>query len=288
MRQTTQAMEPDLSASTPPPPQVQFTTVDRLFQDIDKVSGDTIHAHGVSIEDFTRINEARRRKFRFRRFYAARRLLIIAIPTTTHEVLQATLYDETIASILGMDLRMHWGTYGATLHRAANGDAAEADSSGVPALQRPGPNPWPSLVIEAGHMQSLQAMRNDMRWWFTASDHQVKIVLLAKVEIAQRLVILEKYQEAADVSAQRPGAASTRASSAVRPYLDQAVHIAWAAGTTEIFDKSSFRITSRGSPLRLDFEQLFQREPAGPGEHDIVIRIEELQIYAWKVWRTVQ
>jgi hypothetical protein len=39
-------------------------------------------------------------------------------------------------------------------------------------------------------------MRDDMRLWFTAPDHQVKIVLQTKVEISQRLVILEKHQDA--------------------------------------------------------------------------------------------
>jgi hypothetical protein len=85
------------------------------------------------------MNEARRWRFRFRRFYAARRLLIIAIPTATHEVLRATLYGEAIAIILGMGLRLHWGTYGATLYRAANGDAAEEIQALRPYSNVPGP-----------------------------------------------------------------------------------------------------------------------------------------------------
>ncbi|KAK4148562.1 hypothetical protein C8A00DRAFT_19625 [Chaetomidium leptoderma] len=39
-------------------------------------------------------------------------------------------------------------------------------------------------------------LRNDMRWWFSASDHQVQIVLLAKFEHTSRAIILEKWEEA--------------------------------------------------------------------------------------------
>ncbi|KAK7428360.1 hypothetical protein QQZ08_005117 [Neonectria magnoliae] len=47
-----------------------------------------------------------------------------------------------------------------------------------------------------------------MRWWFRASDHQVKIILLAKFERSTRSIIIEKYIEVPQI---RPGATRTRA-----------------------------------------------------------------------------
>lgn len=43
-------------------------------------------------------------------------------------------------------------------------------------------HPWPTLVIETGYSQSIIALRQQMRWWFTASQHRVKIVLLIKLD----------------------------------------------------------------------------------------------------------
>ncbi|KAK0703538.1 hypothetical protein B0T26DRAFT_731810 [Lasiosphaeria miniovina] len=39
---------------------------------------------------------------------------------------------------------------------------------------------WPTLVIEAGFSQSLGELHIAMRRWFSMSNHEVKIVLLAK------------------------------------------------------------------------------------------------------------
>jgi hypothetical protein len=35
-------------------------------------------------------------------------------------------------------------------------------------------------------------LRDDMRWWFERSGHQVKIVLLVKFDHCRRVIVLEK------------------------------------------------------------------------------------------------
>lgn len=84
---------------------------------------------------------------------------------------------------------------GATTYQAEGhpgGDRGEGDSTGGPHPQRAAINAWPTLVIEAGDSESLGELHNDMRWWFSASNHDVKIVLLAKFEHNRREIILQK------------------------------------------------------------------------------------------------
>lgn len=141
---------------------------------------------GVSVQNFTEIEETReksRRKFRFRRFLAEYKILIITIPTGVHEALHLGLWNEARDSIVQMGLKRAWASMGSTTLRATQGhhggDAGEGDSTGGPRQQRNGALAWPTLVIEAGDSETLDDLREDMRWWFGTSDHQVKIVLLA-------------------------------------------------------------------------------------------------------------
>ena len=54
---------------------------------------------------------------------------------------------------------------------------------------------WPTLVIAAGHSEPLDELHNDMRWWFRTSNHDVKIVILAKFDDQQQYILLEKWEE---------------------------------------------------------------------------------------------
>ncbi|AEO65951.1 uncharacterized protein THITE_28217, partial [Thermothielavioides terrestris NRRL 8126] len=42
---------------------------------------------------------------------------------------------------------------------------------------------------------SLTHLRADMRWWFTTSDHQVKIVILVHLDRLQHTIIIERWEE---------------------------------------------------------------------------------------------
>ena len=80
-----------------------------------------------------------------------------------------------------MGLVDDWECIGATTLRASGGDgsAGEAGSSGGPTI--PGRN-WPTLVAAASVSQTLSGLHDVMRWSFAASDHEVKIVLLLKLD----------------------------------------------------------------------------------------------------------
>jgi hypothetical protein len=194
-----------------------------------------------------------------------------------------------------MGLSEDWNTMGSKTLRAQghpNGDGGEGDSTGGPDEQRGDQGSWPTFVIEAGDSETLEELRNDMRWWFSASDHQVKIVLLAKFEHDQNQIILEKWVE---IQAQpRLGAATTRAFAQaatsgvpqLMPDRSQVIIITRKPGITDTdanrFYPTSYTVTK--GDLRLEFDRLFI-PPPGQGGQDIIISTQDLQVYAGKVWR---
>jgi len=184
-----------------------------------------------------------------------------------------------------MGLRRAWKWIGKATRRAGGhpgGDSGEGDSAGGPKPGRGGPNDWPTLVIEAGYSETLRQLQTDMRWWFSASNHDAKIVLLAKFDRARRRIIVERWEE--DLPSPRPGATTTRGASVLgasglRPKLQQSIKI-----TRSPMNPALYNVVD--GPLVLPFRLLFLRAP-GPGEHDVVISIPQLQEYATDVWTQV-
>lgn len=197
---------------------------------------------------------------------------------------------DILVQIVGMGLRNEWASMGSVTHRTTlghpGGDGGEGDSTGGPRPQRSGGRDWPTLVIEAGHSQTLEALRRDMRWWFGASNHQVKIVLLAKFNHDQWEIILEKWVEVPVLA--RQGALTTRAAARYEQSCSQAITITQTPNITDTnpnrLNPTSYTVT-RGA-LRLEFDRLFLRKP-GQGEGDIIIDVPQLQMYAVRVWERV-
>ncbi|KAK3353788.1 hypothetical protein B0T25DRAFT_416709, partial [Lasiosphaeria hispida] len=175
---------------------IRFVGTKAFWDLINSTDQEMLAFHNVPPQDFIRLDqerELRRRATRFRRYKDEERILIVVIPGRPHEQLHLELYHEARDEIFFMGLRDAWSNVGATtLPERPGGNRGEGDSSGSP---RPQPNgrSWPTLVIEAGDLPSLQKLREDMRWWFSASNHQVQIVLLAKLDRPGRRIILEKW-----------------------------------------------------------------------------------------------
>lgn len=192
-----------------------------------------------------------------------------------------------------MGLKNDWKPVGSTTFRSRGhprGDVGEGDSSGRPKSQQHQGSHRPTLVIEAGQSQSLQSLRMDMRWWFAASHHDVKIVLLVKLNANRGEIILEKWVEPV-LGLRRQGATVTRAATgaAVQPHCDQVINITRAPGITNTHAAGSnpaSYIVTRGA-LRLEFDRLFLRQPDS-GEGDVIIDIPSLQMFAVNVWEDVE
>ncbi|KAJ4318170.1 hypothetical protein N0V84_006996 [Fusarium piperis] len=185
--------------------------------------------------------------------------LFAEIDAATGDVLVVTdVSQQDYADIDPMRLGFERGGMGATTWRTKGSpdrDGAEGDSTGGPKGSG-----WPTLVIEAGCSRSIESLRNDMEWWFNASDRQVKTVLLVKSDSGSEDITIEKWQAAG-----------------LEPSRSQVVTISRGSNT------SSVAPTVLGGPLRLDSELLFGREP-GQGEHDVVLPVTELQQLAGMVW----
>ncbi|KAK0702058.1 hypothetical protein B0T26DRAFT_735685 [Lasiosphaeria miniovina] len=213
-------------------------------------------------------------------------MLIVTIPTQLHEQLHLGLYNLGRDNIVRMGRGDSWSTIGSTTYRARghrNGDEGEGDSTGGPEPQREHLGAWPTLVIEAGHSQSLEALRGGMKWWFGVSDHQVKIVLLTKFDTQQMAAVIEKWVEIQAPA--RQGATTTRAAAQLRPDCDQIITITQNPGTNR--DNPTSYTVTRGA-LRLEFDLLFLQQPQpGSAEGDVIIDIPDLQRWAARLWRLV-
>jgi hypothetical protein len=116
-----------------------------------------------------------------------------------------------------------------------------------------------------------------MRWWLAASEHQVKIVLLAKFnhETQPQSIILEKWMETFP-----PRRAVTRSSSP-QPILSQTITIERVPESAATQTPARYVVTS--GALRLEFRLLFLRDPR-EGEGDIIVNVQDLEDYAATVW----
>jgi hypothetical protein len=245
------------------------------------------HAYAALYDDLPRS-----RGIRFRRYDAQEQILIVVIPGRPHGRLHSTIYQEVRDGIVSMGLKDAWNNDGATRFFREQGhpgggrgrDAGEPDSSGSPWPERDGQEAWPTLIIESGESSTLPGLRRDMEWWFSASDHQVKIVLLAKLDRHPRRIVLEKWEETAPPPP-RPGPvtrAAARLARVARPSCAQEITIDWADGTPNL--PTSHIVT--GGDLRLEFDRLFLRPPR-PTEGDILIPVPRLQLWASRVWSVV-
>ncbi|CAH0015449.1 unnamed protein product [Clonostachys rhizophaga] len=266
---------------------ISFTSPQALTKAIDESNlseCDALYVRDVSVSTYERLKKYRcykRRKYRFRRYYPAEELLIVAINTRTHEQLHINLYLDICLEIRKMGLKRHWASSGAATFTALSGGSeGEADSSGSLFTLGEGHTEWPNLIVEGSHSMSLEEMRRHMAWWFEASDHQVKIVLLVKAD-GPSTVIIEKWQE--PPRPERVGATTTRASSRQNPQSNQVITITRVPGSTNPYFAESYEVTSGGA-LRLEFQDLFLRPP-GPGEHDVIIENYDLQDIATRVAR---
>jgi hypothetical protein len=273
------SISPPVSAQDQP--SIRFTSIKDLVRAINHVSGDFLMVTDVSPTDFNEVNLSREylhppRRFRLRRYNTETHILFITIPTAVHEKLHLLIYQNFEHQLARRGIEDNWISLGATTffpvgHPRGHGNGGEGDSTGGPDPARLGKDAWPSFVIDAGDSESLHELRNDMRWWFAASDNQVKLVVLAKFDHGQAAILIERWEPCAT----RPGATTTRRAAA--PVLQQSITITRNATTNPV----SYLVI--GGPLVLPFRLLFLRDP-GPQEGDFVMSVPELESYARTVW----
>jgi hypothetical protein len=278
---------------------IPYKSVRDLFhRAYEELEADCIAFKQVSSKDFDRIEKSRDRREMpgFRLFYLAdHMLLIVTIPTRQHVRIHGYLDDSVVDQLRGRNItRDEWISSGSQTFdskRPGASGSGQGDSTRM-TESRAERNGWPTLVIEVGHTLPLNGLRLKMRWWFLASNHDVKIVLLAKLDRHLRMIRLEKWRERP--YHHRTGTTVTRAAaapSAADPYLDQWVEIQMAPGITETdparLNWASYVVAGDGlRPLRLEFNALLERQP-GPGQGDILFTVQDMQRLAVPVWASV-
>ncbi|KAK3357659.1 hypothetical protein B0T25DRAFT_165687 [Lasiosphaeria hispida] len=272
---TNSSTAPSLGAGTTT---IRFVTTKAFWDLVNSTNQEILTFQGVSPQKYIRLCEERGRNgraIRFRRYKAQEGIFIILLPGTPHEVLHLRLYHEYTKQVLFTGLEYDWVHTGSTRFRQQghpNGDGGEGDSTGTPASQSV--NRWPTLVIEAGDSQSLEALREGMEWWFEASNYQVKIVLLAKLDRPRRRILLEKWVA-------RPRLQTRSATTLGATFMQvraQAITITW---DPSLANTPASHAVTRGD-LWLEFGQLFLRPP-GPNEGDFVITALSMQMWSSEV-----
>ncbi|RFU75473.1 dead deah box dna helicase [Trichoderma arundinaceum] len=238
---------------------IYFTNVDNLFLEVDCAKGDALLVQ---------------RMFEY--------------PLSgPHEQLHSWLYNRGIYdAIRDMGLGRGWRDLTASAFSkggpyyssGGGGGSGEGDSSGAPMPDRDYPGSFPTIVIEGGYSRSLAQLRQKARFWFDISNHDIKIVILAKLILAQNKIILERWEERQRDP--RMGATTTRRGSEWVASCHQEITISKSS-----ISPPAYEVTS--GDLVLSFRQLFLRDPRA-GEGDVVIPVTELQWYAAEVWAEVR
>ncbi|EPE03021.1 dead deah box dna helicase [Ophiostoma piceae UAMH 11346] len=277
------------------PPDILFTDIPSVFARLANLAKDedTLVVGDVSPSSFRALEAERDRRCQhFRLFYQPdTECVVVTVPNLQHSQMHIIMYEFIRDTMVTMGVHRGWRPIGDTTFNTANGSSGQGDSAGSPKAGR-NADDWPTLVVEAGFSQTLPSLRAKMRWWFAASHHRVKVVILIKMQLTQETLHIEKWLEMVG----RPGATATRSATrsatraglaVLQPICNQAIDLEWT-GPRPIRQTPAqgrlphlFRVT--GGPLVIEFADIFLRAPAA-GEHDIVISDQNLQLYASEIW----
>ncbi|KAL7910758.1 hypothetical protein GGI35DRAFT_322526 [Trichoderma velutinum] len=265
-------------------PIIRFTNIDDLKRAMYATLADKLFVTDVPPAVFkTLLDEYDKHKIRISTYNEDSRYLITTITYGPHERLYAPLDRELVRQIDNMGLGNNWLVRGIEYYPNARpssggsggGGGKMPDASGGPRDKRLEPS-YPTIVMEAGYSETLLDLQRKARDWFRDSNHDIKIVLLAKFDPAQQKIIIQRWEERQQGEG-RPGAATRWASEWI-PGCQQEITI-----TRNRASPSGYEVTS--SDLILSFRLLFLRDPR-QGEGDIVIPVSWMQgQYAADVWR---
>ena len=269
------------------PVEFPYSGFPNLVEQIGSTLGDIIIINHVSLADFNQICSEREEHglgFRLSLYTADPKRLIITIPTGVCEMLHRHLDHLIGLKNGGMGLQPEeLSSIGAEAFAHLDGaghvmSQGEGDSCLQPLVRLQGG--FPTVVIEAGYMQSWDSLQQKARWWFAASNFDVKIVILTKVDQSGGWrITIEKWK--AVEAALQPGVGTQAQENApAQPACVQCIHITHAHGDDPA-NPESYHVTA---PLNLEFVDVYLQQPI-EGQGDIVLSIVELQHYAVAVWR---
>ncbi|CAI6100429.1 unnamed protein product [Clonostachys chloroleuca] len=237
---------------------------------------------GVTLENFLRWNESESRRGRLFFYSSEYEVLIIKYPSAIHEYLHLGLCHKITRNLSENPDKEIIPLGSTTFKRMQGGNvAATAAGEGDSILRladRGKNNGWPTFVIEAGWTQNRAALVAKAHWWFEASNNAVKIVLLIKATPLQ--IQIEKWKTS---PLPRP---ITRLYQREATNLYPKIHppILTISRASANSPPNEYRVT--GTPLRLEFRDVFLRDPVPP-EGDILVEESFFRKYAEQAWQEI-
>lgn len=145
---------------------------------------------GVFAKDFARTEKANEGTFRLKRFYIAKKLLILTITTRIHEQLHTPIHGKLVVAIDNMGLDTGATRY--PYYPPGYPDVGIVQETQlVPqdfyAQAMMHGQSWSSKLVTVRVYRDFGMtvrLQNDRRWWFSHLNHKVKIVILAHSEVA--------------------------------------------------------------------------------------------------------
>lgn len=229
------------------------------------------------------------------------KLLVVKVPfSRAHGDLHFPLYGEIVYTYHRKGGYLpYWSSTGATTyparaHLRAQLGTSEADAGGCPSDARPGCDCWPTVLVHAGYGHSLEMLRHAMRWSFSASQHEVKVMLLASWEnpYSQRgpqdKIIVEKWIETPQPLTR--GEATSTAAVRYVPYLDHRTVITYhgpkiTESSWHTVSIDDFHVT--GGKMVIEYKHLWLREPRTELDKDVIYTEDFWKRYARNMWRSV-
>jgi hypothetical protein len=153
---------------------------------------------GVGLDDLEAIDRYREREQGSTRVLydeEAEVLIVKLLPGLVHEHAIGSFSREMVIRSLAQGLTGYeFELMGGSRYGDGGGRRKEADAAYKPST-RLGGGQWPSFVVEVGVSQTLSQLRCDMHFWLTKSHGMVRVVLLIKVNITNRSIIMEHWED---------------------------------------------------------------------------------------------
>jgi hypothetical protein len=230
---------------------------------------------GVTQSDLAGIDEVRPKYTRVTYYEDLNLLIIRLMPTVRHETAHLDFGGMIVEKVNRMGMpRRELFPVGAGRFKGP-WSSKEGDTSFKPP-SRINDEDLPTIMIEAGLLESLTKLRCDANWWLACPGrprHEedkvmiVVIILIKSNKNSIKSMRIEKWENVA----REPGRPVTRANSPV-PTLVQEITISSNAGAF-----TPNQVT--GAPLVLHFNKIFLREPIPP-QTDFVYTANELADFA--------
>ncbi|CAI7661240.1 unnamed protein product [Penicillium discolor] len=176
---------------------------------------------------------------------------------------------------MGLNEQYRWG--GATRYESPSRDK-EGDQVFSPSTRWPSSTmlQWPTVVVETGVSESLPRLRQDARWWFGASDGEVRMVVI--ISIKKTAVHFEQWQ-LAPPNAPRPLTRAyidslRRNPGNVPPLLQQPFNRQQPYSYAEV---DVTQTTVDGAPMTIPYCALFDVPVRPPNMQDVVLDAQDFR-----------